>query len=215
MKIHTSQHSQRQKRAEDAKRVRITRSRDPRSAPDLASALIGPGLCAWIGLCTCLALSVRLNPPSSFQPAFEATCVIGCPSASLRAPGRALAKSDGAGAFLCISVAGMQRTGSVSEGCADAGVCAIWARAAKRQQRAALTFTGSKRKPCPRQAPCLKTTWTHVVGHVLGLHRAGAGGREWWWLSCGQAEHSARVNRRAQQALEGFPNARGSPLTGI
>ena len=64
------------------------------------SALIGPGLCAWVGLCTCLALSVRLNPPSSFLPAFEATGVIGCCSANLRAPGRAVAKSDGAGAFL-------------------------------------------------------------------------------------------------------------------
>ena len=82
------------------------------------SALTGPGQCAWIGLRTCLALSARPNPPSSFQPAFQATCVIGWCSAILRAPGRALAKSDGAGAFLCISVAGMQRTGSVSEGCA-------------------------------------------------------------------------------------------------
>lgn len=54
-----------------------------------------------------------------------------------------------------------------------------------------------------------------VLGHVLGLHREGAGARKSWWQSCAQAEHSACVNRSVQQGLGGLSNARGSPLTGI
>jgi hypothetical protein len=82
------------------------------------TALTGPGQCGRIGLRTCLALFARQNPPCGLQPASEATCGIWHWWVVLRSPGRGLAYSDGAGAFVHISAVGMQRTGQVGEGCA-------------------------------------------------------------------------------------------------